>query len=198
MVGWLYAIRIVTQGEFKIVGNVDMVTTKLKVDIEPSNFTTYKLTEVLKNPYHYSWNDKTRRMIYWEVLLKSVFTGEWNMGERVHSAVRVIHTINFVLLLVVVLALAENIIFSTRKNVPLWALLIFLILAQIGIVAKEEFNGLQKFRYVTLITIPVTYYFIAGLNMLDPRIRRLLLWLFWFFVVLCIVFTFVVISSNKR
>ncbi|HCI04141.1 TPA: hypothetical protein DE059_04415 [Candidatus Peribacteria bacterium] len=137
-------------------------------------------------------------MIYWEVLIKSVFTGEWNMGDRVRSTVGVIHIINSVLLLVVILALAKDIIFSTRKNVPLWALLIFMILAQIGIVAKEEFNGLQKFRYVTLITIPVTYYFVAGLNMLDPRIRRLLLWLFWIFVVLCVFHTFVVISSNKR
>jgi 4-amino-4-deoxy-L-arabinose transferase-like glycosyltransferase len=198
MVGWLYAKRIVTQGEFKIVGNVDMVTHKLKVDIKPSNFITYKLTEVLKKPYHYSFNDETRRMIYWEVLLKSTFTGEWNMGERVHSIMRVIHTVNSVLLLVVVLALAQGFIVSPRKNAPLWALLIFLILAQIGIVAKEGFNGLQKFRYVTLITIPVTYYFVAGLSMLDPRIRRLLLWLFWFFVLLCIIFTFVVIASNRR
>jgi|TARA_B100001971_G_scaffold214151_1_gene250110 hypothetical protein len=196
MAGWLYAIRIVTQGEFNIVGNIRMVNPAHRRDIKPSDFIKFRLSEVLNYPYHNPWNGSKEEKYYWEVLLKSVFTGGWNMGERVRSTVGVIHIINSVLLLVVVLALAKGFIVSPRKNVPLWALLIFLILAQIGIVTKERFLGLQKFRYVTLITIPVTYYFIAGLNMLDPRIRRLLLWLFWIFVVLCVFHTFVVISSH--
>lgn len=198
MVGWLYTMRMMQQGEFKVVGNVHMVNKRLQVDIKPSNFTQFNLSEVLRIPYHNAWDDEARRMIYWEVLIKSVFTGEWNMGDRVHSIARVIHTINFVLLLVVILAIANEIVVSPRKNVPLWALLVFLISTQIGLVALEKFNGLQKFRYVTLLTIPVTYYFVVGLNMLNPRIRRILLWLFWFFAVLCIMLMFVVIYSNKR
>ena len=198
MAGWLYTIRIVTQGEFNIVGNIRMVNPEHRRDIKPSDFMKFRLYEVLNNPYHNPWNGSKGEKYYWEVLLKSVFTGGWNMGDRVRSTVGVIHIINSVLLLVVILALAKDYIVSPRKNVPLWTLLIFLILAQIGIVTKERFIGLQKFRYVTLITIPVTYYFVAGLNMLDPRIRRLLLWLFWIFVVLCVFHTFVVISSNKR
>ena len=196
MVGWLYAMRIAQQGEFKVIGNVHMVNKKMQIDIKPSNFTTFKLSEILHKPHNNPWNDSARRRYYWEVLIKSVFTGEFNMGERVHSTARVIHTVNFVLLLIVVLAFAKDILLSVRKNVPLWALLIFLIMAQIGIVSKERFNGLQKFRYVTLLAIPVTYYFVAGLSMLNPIFRRLILWLFWVFIVLCVIHIFFVIASN--
>jgi len=197
LAGWLYAIRIMQQGEFKVVGNVRMVNPAHRRNITISNFTTYKLTEVLSNPFHNTMNSSKGRKYYWEELIKTVFTSGWNKGERVLSTVRAIHTINFVLLLVVILALTKDMLLSVRKNVPLWALLLFLIMAQIGIVTKERFLGLQKFRYVSLLAIPVTYYFVAGLDMLNPRIRRLLLWLFWIFVILCVLLTFFVIASSE-
>jgi len=195
MAGWLYAIRTIRQGEFKVVGNVRMVNTLMQIDIEPKNFTTFNLIEVLKTPYHFPWDERAGRKYYWQVLIKSVFTGDWDMGDRVHNTMRVVHVVNTLLLLVVLAALFKELLFSPRKNVPMWALIIFLVLAQIGVVVWEKFAGLQKFRYVAVMAVPVTYYFICGLSLMKPKLRNIFLELYWFFVVLCVILMFVVLSS---
>ena len=193
--GWYYGCRYAFEGNLRIIGNANQLNRKLIIDMKPSNFLKFNFIKVIKTPYNNGWSRDSDRH-YWEVFVRSVFTGQWNMGEKVHSVSRILIILSTVLTLIMLASLVGNLLWSPRENVPLWSLLIMLFAAHIGIVYIEKINPTQYMRLITPVIIPMAFYLIDGVRIMPKCLKKPAIGLIWLFIAMCIVLYVAVLTAE--
>ena len=95
LAGWLSALRIWQDRDASlIVGNVGNLNSALSLPNSVAAFTTFNPIAILHHPYNNPWNDEARRANFWEYLLRSAFTGEFNTDKTRAEFMRLISRSN--------------------------------------------------------------------------------------------------------
>jgi hypothetical protein len=182
---WYFVYRFGFDAQMHLVGNIEWNGPQLYTTLSVDNFTRVNPFSVLRFPYNSPWTDEFGRNRIWEHLPKSAFTGEWNFGDRVNVAMRVVHFLNyFIFFPLAILALLRDVV--SRQRVVLWASLVVPLVAMIGLMILRPIGGFQDFRYVNVIAIPVTFYVLRGIQSLPTKLRIAGKLLFCIFIALCV------------
>lgn len=194
LVGWYAVLRIGMERERHLVGNIGSNAPGLRVELAPANFFVFRPHEVLRVPYAHAWSDHAGRNRFWEHLLKTSLTGEWDFGFRTHAVTRVMLAVGMVLLAVAIGRGLYVLWFDAEATVVLWSTSIFLLFTMMALLIVENVGGFQDFRYVPGLVVPVTWYMLDGIRVLPRAARMLLMALFCTFIALCAPFYFVLLS----
>ena len=187
--GWLYVVRFGVEGEKHLVGNIGGNNSKLKTELSLLNFFTFNPAEVIRIPRNSPWSDTYGRNHFWEHLLKSSFTGEWNFGEKVHSVTRPLLALSILFLLIAFFAFVRHILFRPRDDVPFWITPPSLVIPMMFLISVSPIGGFQDFRYVPLLLVPVVFYLMRGISSSSPFMQKVWIILLITFIVLCLLFT---------
>ena len=169
--GWYFVLRVGMEQERHVVGNIGSNAPGLRVEIKPENFFIFRPHQVLMVPYAHAWSDHAGRNRFWEHLLKTAHTGEWDFGYRVHAVMRVMLALSMLLLAVGIGRALYLLWFDAEETVVLWSTGAILIFSMMALVIVENVGGFQDFRYVPGIVVPVTWYVLDGIRVLPRPLR---------------------------
>ena len=194
MVGWYWIYRISEHGKAELVRAQGSLNPALAIKVTPLTFLPVNPISVLRHPYNNTWIDGLGRDRMWSFLPKSAFTGEWNFGERIHGAMRIIHgMIYFLFFPLGVIALIKDLF--RRRFPPLWLSLAIVLGAMIAVVIRHPFGVMLDFRFVPIVTLPVMYYVLNGAKGLPVRLSLLLRGCLIAFWLLCLFVLYEIVSS---
>jgi len=171
---WWYILgRIIVGNQTHIVGNIASNNPGLQIqNFSVLNLFVFRPMHVMMHPFTSAWSDTFGRAYYWEHLLKSAISGEWNFGQPTYPFIRIILACVFVLFLYGIWGFLRN-IRAIRDQIPLLATAILLVLSQMYIVIDTKIGGFQDFRYVPILCVPFFYYALTGIRKTRSVVRHI-------------------------
>ncbi len=191
--GWYFVLRVGMEQERHVVGNIGSNAPGLRVEIKPENFFIFRPHQVVMVPYAHAWSDHAGRNRFWEHLLKTAHTGEWDFGFRAHAVMRVMLTLSMLLLAVGIGRALYLLWYDADGTVVLWSTTAILLFSMIALVIVENVGGFQDFRYVPGIVVPVTWYVLDGIRVLPRSMRFAWTAFFCAYVVLSLPFYYILL-----
>ncbi|HLD08209.1 MAG TPA: glycosyltransferase family 39 protein [Candidatus Peribacterales bacterium] len=178
LVGWYVFLRIL-QGQEHIVGNIGMNNAKLFIqNWHWTNLFVFRPHALFEFPFYSSWDDTTGRPFLFEVLFKSALSGEWNFGSTANNLLRIIYVFNFFFFFLCLRGLISAIKHSSREHLPLIITGVIFIVSMMALVAQKHVGGLQDFRYVPILLLPIFYFTVKGALSLSESLQKIILPLF--------------------
>lgn len=187
--GWYFVLRFLVEHQTHLIGNIGTNNPALfSQDWSLWHLIAIKPFAMIQYPFNHTWTDTYGRNYFWLYMPKSVFTGEWNFGDAVNRLLRPVLLLNMALLTGAIWYMLKDMVWKSN-NVPLWSTILSLILGSWLLQAQKHNGGLQDFRYLTLLVIPVTYYVLQPLNHKNAGVRFL-----W--IAFCTVFLILLLATN--
>lgn len=171
--GPMFFKRIIHEQQGHIIGNIKYNNPELFTKAwSPLNLIALKPIEMIRYPFNDSWNDTYGRGYYWLYMPKSVFTGEWNFGSTINKVLQGIYVLNMVFLLIAIFEIFYEMLKNRLKKFPIWGTIFMLIASSMILQINQHNGGLQDFRYITLLALPVTYFVLTGMQRCT-KLRRI-------------------------
>jgi hypothetical protein len=195
--GWYFIWQYGFRHQVHIIGNIGSNPSGLFVQHwRPMFLFALRPVFLLTHPFYLPWDDASGRPFFFHVLLTSAYSGEWKFSPSVLWLLRLVHLTNIVLLPLGFYAFLERIIQRERIHIPLALCTVSLIAATMLLQIQKHNSGLQDFRYVTLLVIPVSYYVLSGIAMLKKPYRNIALGIYALQMVALVVFYPLLLFTN--
>lgn len=183
--GWYFVYRIGIQGQSDLISSIDRLDKTLAINVSTETFLSVDPLSVIQHPFNGSRLVGFGRERMWEFLPKSAFTGEWNFGGQVNSYLGLLHGMNyFVFMPLALIALTRDLL--SRRLVPLSASLLMPLVSMVAAVVQYPFGVMQDFRFIPIITLPVTHYVLTGIALMPHNLSIVARWLLVIFWAICL------------
>ncbi|OGJ58116.1 hypothetical protein A3H22_00215 [Candidatus Peribacteria bacterium RIFCSPLOWO2_12_FULL_55_15] len=173
MVGWYIVVRALeTNHSASIIGNVAGTHSGLLLQNQPLNFIAFHPIRNLQIPFNSPWEDAAGRQFFWDYFFRSSLFGEFNFGQTLRPLTSLIVLFAEGMLLCLFWGLLQDMYKRLYTMIPLSLTISLLLGAQLGLRAVISFSPLQDFRYATVLTVPMSYYIVRGIDGLPFSLRK--------------------------
>ncbi|PIR49426.1 hypothetical protein COU79_04950 [Candidatus Peregrinibacteria bacterium CG10_big_fil_rev_8_21_14_0_10_54_7] len=195
LTGWHYTLRFVVERNIHIIGNIGTNNPELFIDtIEAKNFYTFRPIAVLLQPFNNSYTDRMGRRFFWEHLTKSSLAGEWELGEDLYTIIQFLLMLMMLFAVFGIAGLMRTIRCQLRAGLPVLAAGAVLLGSMMALIIQKPVGGLQDFRYIPLLAVPVLYCILQGIDVLPKRVRNIPVLLLLSYDTLCVAFLIVLLA----
>jgi len=170
--GWYYALRFLEEGQPSLVGNIQSNPNGLRVDNSLESFITFNPLEVLATPYNHTWDDRFRRKNFWEFLYRSLFFGEFRLGEPKKFFASFLLLLGYGVLILAGRGFYSELRARSRWFWPMSLTLVLMVGSLLAVRIQHNISGFADFRYIPLAALPLGYFAARGVEKLWPRTRR--------------------------
>jgi hypothetical protein len=150
--------------------NVAGLPPALVLPSQPRNFITFDPVQIVSRPENYPWDDSQRRQFLMEFFFRSAFFGEFTFAPQLRTVQRIVLLAALLGLPLVAFGVARE-LGDAYTEWPMIVAAGALLTAFVGYRMKFPFAPSQDFRYVTFLTVPLTFFAVRGAFTL-PRIVR--------------------------
>jgi hypothetical protein len=189
---------IARKQDYLFVANEHRTNPALTLTNRPLYFLGFDFRTFLTHPFTSPWEDAKGRQWFWNYLLKTSLSGEWEFTQR--WVERLATAMSWVCLAMCPVVAAGALLRKPREIVdelPLWAMLALLIGGLAGQrLSQAVFHG--DFRYALPATTQLSYWYVRGFGA-RPRwiwAARAGLLLGWVFVGLSVAFIGAIVLSS--
>lgn len=161
LTGWFFKKRVFNEGQRSFVANMEG-STDLKVANTYLEYLTFNPVGILDNPFVSSREDETRRKNLWEFLFRSSYFGEFRFDERLEGISAILLLLGMALVPLFLLGVWADIRYNAYATLPLLVTIALLLLSLIVLRILVPYSSAQDFRYISLLSVPLTYYVILG------------------------------------
>lgn len=138
-----------------LIANSGGLNGALKVSYDVPAFIPLDIPKFISSPWMSAWDDATGRNNFWNYLLRSSFTGEFQFDGVVQTSIAVIWGVLLLLLIFLLIKFALDAQF--KKAIHAWPLLLtagFWILSLIILRIEMPYSCSNDFRYVLPVLVP--------------------------------------------
>jgi hypothetical protein len=150
-----------------MAGNIPNLTDKAHINRVFLKSLVFNPVKIIRYPCDEPWGP--RHDYFLEVFFKTMLLGEWIKGAAYKCLARLMMVVSLLLIPPFVLGLCRA---FRERTVSEWPLLITLgtvFLAHWLFLQTAPFLSTQDFRYSVILLVPMTYYFLKGLDCLSCR-----------------------------
>ena len=169
--GWLYVLRFVVEGEQSLVGNMHRFGSWIRLENSLADFLVFNPLAVIEHPFVDDRVAETRPAMFWEYLFRTAHFGGFRLREGPITHIAVAMLASSILLLPVVALGCLREARLRSPTLPLAVTTLTLLAAQIGYRVRYPFSFNQDFRFSVLLFVPLTYYAVAGRQLLPERLQ---------------------------
>lgn len=159
LVGWYVVFRMYVDGQTHLVGNATHLTGALKIDNSLHTLTIFNPLQVFEHPYNNNYSDDARRAYFWEYVVRGVFFGEFNFGEKFLPYAQYVLALFMILCL---FAIAGGWISFSLPTLPFCLFFISQIAGLVAARTQFPFSCTQDVRYILVAAIPLAFYVAQG------------------------------------
>jgi hypothetical protein len=148
------------------ISNVNSLGGSLRVPVDVKSFLPLDIPTFLTQPWLETGNDATGRSNFWNYLMRSSLSGEFQFPGKMHRVLAFL--MGVVLLALCVAALhrfAQSLTQRQARTLHVqrpWLLLTFLWIASVAALrVKAPFACSNDFRYVLPVIVPATFYWVG-------------------------------------
>jgi hypothetical protein len=173
-----------------LVGNIESVHSGLRVPTTAKDLLTFNPLKMLDHPYNHPFDDHERRY-FPEYLFRSMFFGEFNFGEELHTQARYLLLFGLLVALVALASLAPR-----RRDIfflPMFLISAFTIAQMFSARIHTPYAPIQDFRYCLFLAAPIAYFVTSAVRhtrtMCPVKLAVAWAWVLQaaaFFVVFCV------------
>ena len=153
-----------------LVGNIHRLNPKGHINGVLLKSLVFNPFKVLRYPFVDPWGP--RHEYFLEYFFKSIFVGEWLLGNSYRWVARALVATAFLLVPVFLRGIWRSIRDETAHSRPMLLLFGAIFLAQWSFVQVAPFMSSQDFRYSVILLVPIVYYFDRGLADWPVRWRQ--------------------------
>ncbi len=153
------------------MGNESM-NGALALDTKARSFLTFNPIAIIDKPENNPWVNGERRQYFWEYFFRSAFFGEFTFAPSLRFLERVIVATGLLALPLAAVGLVSEARHRLHRSLPLLLTCGLLLASVVSYRVRFPYAPDQDFRFVTLLSVPLTFTAVQGAFVLPPAARQ--------------------------